>query len=93
MDERVEALLADVLALEGGDLNAIRDGVRIALADYEQIFRAREVNKRMKDKAAQACRTLCRARVVGEIRRLKGVPTADHLKIVLSVIDGPTSFY
>jgi len=50
MDERVEALLADVLALEGEDPNVIREGVRGALADYEQLFRAQEVNKRMKDK-------------------------------------------
>jgi hypothetical protein len=28
MDERVEALLADVLALEGEDPNMIREGVR-----------------------------------------------------------------
>jgi hypothetical protein len=27
MDERVEAFLADVLALEGEDVNAIREGV------------------------------------------------------------------
>jgi hypothetical protein len=31
MDERVEAFLADVLALEGDDANAIRQGVRVAL--------------------------------------------------------------
>jgi hypothetical protein len=43
MDERVEALLADVLALEGEDPNVIREGVRGALADYEQLFRAQEV--------------------------------------------------
>src|SRR5262249_1327056 len=55
MDERVEALLADVLALEGEDPNVIREGARGALADYEQLFRAQEVNKRMKDKAAHAC--------------------------------------
>jgi hypothetical protein len=55
MDERIESFLADVLALEGEDENAVRHGVRVALADYEQIFRAREVNKRMKDKAAHAC--------------------------------------
>ena len=47
MDERVEAFLADVLALEGEEANAIRQGVRGALADYEQLFRAQEVNKRM----------------------------------------------
>jgi hypothetical protein len=49
MDERIESFLADVLALEGEDENAVRDGVRVALADYEQIFRAQEVNKRMKE--------------------------------------------
>jgi hypothetical protein len=32
---------------------------------------------------------LCRARVVVEIRRRKGTPTADHLKLVLNVIEGP----
>ena len=80
MDERVEAFLADVLALEGEDANAIRDGVRVALADCEQIFRAQEVNRRMKEKAAHACHALCRTRV--------GTPTAEHLKLVLSVIDG-----
>ena len=83
MDERVEALLADVLALEGEDPNVIREGVRGALADYEQLFRAQEVNKRMKDKAAHACHALFRARLVrrdataqGNVdrRTLKGSP-------------------
>src|SRR5271169_1733237 len=49
----------------------IRDGARVALADCEAIFRAQEVNKRMKDKAAHACHALCRARVVEEIQRHK----------------------
>jgi hypothetical protein len=40
MDERVEAFLADVLALEGEEANAMREGVRGALTDYEQLFRA-----------------------------------------------------
>jgi hypothetical protein len=40
MDERVEAFLADILALEGEEANAIRQGVRGALADYEQLFRS-----------------------------------------------------
>ena len=53
MGERIQSFLADVLALEGEDESAIR--VRVALTDYEQIFRAQEVNKRMKDKAARAC--------------------------------------
>ena len=89
MDERVEALLADVLALEGEDPNVIREGVRGALADYEQLFRAQEVNKRMKDKAAHACHALFRARLVEEMRLRKGTSTAEHLKAVLIIIDGP----
>ena len=86
MDERVEA---DVLALEGDDADAIREGARGALADYEQLFRAQEANKRMKDKAAHACHALFRARLVEEARLRKGTSTAEYLKVVLSVIDGP----
>jgi hypothetical protein len=40
MGQRIEVFLADVLALAGEDLNAIRAGVRNALADCEAIFRA-----------------------------------------------------
>ena len=87
MHERVE--VADVLALEGEEANAMREGVRGALADYEHLFRAQEVNKRMKEKAAHACHALCRVRVVEEIRLRKGTPTAEHLKLVLGIIDGP----
>jgi len=89
MDERVEAFLAGVLALEGEEPTAIREAVRVALADYEQVFRAQEVNKRMKEKAAHACHALCRARLLEEIRLRKGTTTAEHLKLVLDVIDGP----
>ena len=89
MDERVEAFLADVLALEGEEASAIREAVRVALTDCEQVFRAQEVNKRMKEKAAHACHALCRARVVEEMRLRRGTTTAEHLKLVLSVIDRP----
>jgi hypothetical protein len=89
MDERVEAFLADVLALEGEDANAIRQGVRVGLADCAQLFRAQEVNKRMREKAAHACQALCRARIAEEMRLRKGTSTAEHLKQVLTVIDGP----
>ena len=88
-DARIEAFLADILALEGENPDAIRDGVHVALADCADIFKAQEVNRRMKDKAAHACHVLCRARVVEEIQRQKGMVTAEHLKYVLSVIDGP----
>ena len=89
MDERIEAFLPDVLSLESDEASAIREAVRVALADYEQVFRALEVNKRMKERAAHAYRALCRARVVEEMRLRKGTTTVEHLKLVLSVIDGP----
>ena len=47
MDQRIEAFLADVLALVGETPESIREGVRIALADCEEIFRAQEMQKRM----------------------------------------------
>jgi ethanolamine utilization microcompartment shell protein EutL len=87
MDQRIESFLADVLALAGEDPDAIREGVRVALADCEAIFRAQETNKRMRDKAAHACRALCRARVAEELQRRRGTPIAEHLKLILSVID------
>jgi hypothetical protein len=89
MDQRIESFLADVLALAGEDPDAIREGVRVALADCEAIFRAQETNKRMKDRAAHASRALCQTRVVEEIQRRKGTRIAEHLRLVLSVIDGP----
>jgi hypothetical protein len=84
--------LADVLALEGEELDAIRAGVRVALGDVETIFRAQEDNRRMKDKATHACHALCRARVVEEIQRRRATTTAEHLKLALSIIDKPTNF-
>ena len=59
--------------------------IEVALADCEEVFRARETNKRMKDKAAHACRTLCRARVAEELQQRTG--NAEHFKLVLSIID------
>ena len=47
MDQRIEAFLADVLALAGEDPDAVRAGVRVALAGCEAIFRAQETDKRM----------------------------------------------
>ena len=87
MDERIEAFLDDVLALELEDPSVIPEGVRFHLAVYEKQFRDAETNKRMKDTAAQVCRRLCRARVVKELPRHKGTSTAEHLMLVLSVID------
>jgi hypothetical protein len=86
MDERIEAFLADVLALEGESPEAIREAVRAALSDCENLVRAQETNKRMKEKAAHACHSLCRARVAEEMRRRKGTPTAE---LVLRIIEGP----
>jgi hypothetical protein len=77
----------NVLALAGENPDAIREGLRVAFADCEEIFRAQETNKRMRDKAAHACRALCRARIVEEMQRRKRTPIAEHLRLVLSVID------
>jgi hypothetical protein len=88
---KTEAFLAEVLALEGEEPDAIRAGVRVALGDTETKFRVREDNWHMKDKASRACHALCRACVFEEIRR-KGTTTAEHLKLVLAVIDRPAHF-
>jgi hypothetical protein len=87
MDQRIESFLTDVLALAGKDLGAVREGVRIALADCEAIFRARQDDGRMTDQAARVCRALCRSRVAAELHQRKGTRLADHLKLVLSIID------
>jgi hypothetical protein len=87
MDQRIELFLTDVLALAGEDPEAVREGVRVALADCEAIFPAREDNMRMKDQAARVCRALCRTRVVAEMHQRRGTRLADHLKLVLSIMD------
>ena len=87
MDQRIESFLADVLALAGEEPDVVRDEVRVALGDYEAIFRAQETNKRMRDNAALVCRALCGVRVVEEMQRRKRTPIAEHLRLVLNVID------
>jgi hypothetical protein len=37
--------------------------------------------------AAHACHALCRARVVEEMQRRRGTQIAEHLKLVLTIID------
>jgi hypothetical protein len=87
MDQRIEAFLADVLALAGEEPDAVREGVRVSLAKCEAIFRLQEPKKRMRDQAAHACRALCRSRVVAEMHQRRGTQIAEHLKLVLSIID------
>jgi hypothetical protein len=58
VDQRIESFLTDVLALAGEDPDAIRKGVRVALADCEAIFRAQEVNTRMRGQIC--CHLKCR---------------------------------
>ena len=69
-------------ALAGDEPDAVRK-----LADCEALFPVREPNKRMRDKAAHACRALCCARVAEELRRRRGARIAEQLKLVLSIID------
>jgi hypothetical protein len=71
MDQRIESFLGDVLALADEEPDAVREGVRVALAKGEAIFRLQEPKKRMRDQAAHACRALCRARVAEELRFTK----------------------
>ncbi len=87
MDQRIESFLADVLALAGEDPEIVCDEVRVALGDYGAIFREQESNRRMRDEAAQACRALCRARVAEEFERQRGTRIAEHLTLVLKIID------
>ncbi len=44
MDRRIESFLTDVLALEGEDQHAVREAVRGALKDREEILGAQETN-------------------------------------------------
>jgi len=67
------AFLHDVLALEGE--NSI------------DLFRDAEPVEQMKEKAAHSCRALCRARVLEEIPRHKGTRTAEHLELVLDILN------
>jgi hypothetical protein len=91
MDNRIEAFLQDVLALEGEISHLVREGVGRHLTMYEKQFRDAEPDKRMKDTAARVCRGLCRARVLTEIRR-RGTSTEKHLKVVLNVIEDRIRF-
>ena len=87
MDDRVEAFLRDVLALEGQNSIDVRRGVRHHLAGCEKLFRDAEPDEQTKEKAAHFCRALCRARVFEEIPRHKRTRTAEHLKLVLDIVD------
>jgi hypothetical protein len=42
----------------------------------------------MRDKAALACRALCRGRAAEELQRRRGTLIGEHLKLVLSIISG-----
>jgi hypothetical protein len=88
MDERIEAFLLDVLNDEGKDSNVVSANTRCYLALYVETFRAREVQEYKKDAAAEQCRDWCRQRVLQELEQREGTPTADHLRIVLNVIEG-----
>ena len=50
MDDRVEAFLRDVLALEGENSIDVRRGVRHRLAGCEKLFRDAEPDEQMKER-------------------------------------------
>ena len=85
MDRRIEAFLADVLALAGKNPDAIREGVRVALADCEAIFRAQVHEGPSRSRLP---------RVVPHSRGRGAAATQGNahridLKLVLSIIDRP----
>ena len=41
----------------------------------------------MKDPAARVCRALCHTGVVAEMHQRRGTQLADHLKLMLSILD------
>lgn len=92
MEERIEAFMKDVLGLEGENSNAVREGVRRYMADYEKQVRIAETDTRKMVPAAEGFRKLCRNRVMEEIQRRTAISTIEHLQIVLSVIDQPGAF-
>ena len=61
MDHRIESFLGDVLALAGEEPDAVREGVRVALAKCEAIFRLQEPKKRMRDQARLTPAARCAA--------------------------------
>jgi hypothetical protein len=46
MDERIEAFMKDVLGLKGENSNAVREGVRRYMAEYEKQVRIAETDTR-----------------------------------------------
>jgi hypothetical protein len=87
MDQRIESFLTDVLALAGEEPETVSQGVRRALGDCKAIFRAGQRYKHLRDQTALICRTLCRSRVVAEMHQRRGTRLAEHLKLVLAIID------
>jgi hypothetical protein len=89
MRDCADGFLRDVLALEGENSDLVREAVRVHLANYEGQGRNAEKTKRRRDRAVHTFEMQCRTRVIEAIQQNKGTLTAVHLKIVLSVIDGP----
>jgi hypothetical protein len=83
VNQRIEAFLADVLALAGENPGRSAGGCGSPSPSARR-FRLQEPKNRMRDQAARACRALCRARVAEELQRRRGTRIAEHLKLVLS---------
>ena len=77
------------MLLAGEEPDAVREGMRVAPATCDAIFRLQEPKKRIRDQAAHACRALRRARVAEKLQRRRGTRIGEHLKMVLSIIDRP----
>jgi hypothetical protein len=82
----VRGLATGAPDLPGEEPDAVREGVRRPCRLRGSLPGA-EPNKRMGDQAARVSRALCRSRVVAEMHQRRGTQIAEHLKLVLSIID------
>ena len=87
MCQRIEAFLADVLALAGENPDAGPAGGAGSPSPSARRSPAARAEEAHEGQAAHACRALCRARVVAEMHQRRGTRIAEHLKLVLSMLD------
>jgi hypothetical protein len=82
MDQRIESFLADVPALAGEDLDAVRERGAGRPRQVRGDLPAAGAEEAHEGQAAHACRALCRARVAEELQRRRGTRI-----LALSIID------
>jgi hypothetical protein len=79
MDQRIESFLTDVLALAGEDPDAVGEGVRVALADCEASFRARECYAPFRNCSPSSTHSCCTSRRIATVSWDRPPVTAHQL--------------